>query len=398
MALVSVIIPAYHRESELARAVESVRAQTYRGLQIIIIAKKSSDYARAMAWGLVDPRICVFRMNIETTPAGMRNAGRLFAWGKYIAFLDSNNSWHETKIADQLAAFTSAKPSVKAVACDYKITHKNGWEEIMRADPSDERILQLGAEVANVNNGLLIDRAAANAVGPFNANMAVLEDTEWLLRFVQTWRNGITKVSNVLASCNPEPFYFRQERLDAARIIEQQAEGIREKCAPYSHGYFRAQNYWQYARAYTVRWERGERTLPLWAMALSLSHDYQPAWHSIKRAEQHVRFTVQEAKLALNLRWELVKQDFKNAKLAFNLWCEHAGHDLKGGVMQMMREAKAALTLPEIKIPKVRVVVRVSLPKSAPALPPLPIPRNPSRAFLSIHPDQYLHATPQPEG
>lgn len=90
--LISVIIPVYNVEAYLERCVESVRRQTYRNLEILLIDDGSTDGSGDLCDGfpLKDERIRV----IHQTNGGLssaRNTGLKHCQGEFIAFLDSDD-------------------------------------------------------------------------------------------------------------------------------------------------------------------------------------------------------------------------------------------------------------------------------------------------------------------
>lgn len=90
--LISVIIPVYKTEKYLARCVESVRAQTYTDLEILLVDDGSPDNAPALCddFAKRDARIKV----IHKTNGGLsssRNAGLDVASGIYVSFVDSDD-------------------------------------------------------------------------------------------------------------------------------------------------------------------------------------------------------------------------------------------------------------------------------------------------------------------
>ena len=90
--LVSVIIPVYKTEEYLAECVDSVLAQTYKKLEIILVDDGSPDNAPAMCddYALRDDRIrVVHKKNGGLSDA--RNAGKAIATGRYLTFLDSDD-------------------------------------------------------------------------------------------------------------------------------------------------------------------------------------------------------------------------------------------------------------------------------------------------------------------
>ena len=91
-SLVSVIIPVYKVERYLDACVESVVAQTYRDLEIIIVDDGSPDNCPAMcdAWAVKDSRIRVIHRENGGLSAA-RNSGMDVMHGDYVTFVDSDD-------------------------------------------------------------------------------------------------------------------------------------------------------------------------------------------------------------------------------------------------------------------------------------------------------------------
>lgn len=105
MPLVSVIIPAYNDQDEIARAIESVLKQSYKNLEVIVIDDCSSDLTPDIIKGFLtkDSRIRILRTESQSgLPSKPRNLGASIATGKYIAFLDSDDFWTPNKILNQI--------------------------------------------------------------------------------------------------------------------------------------------------------------------------------------------------------------------------------------------------------------------------------------------------------
>jgi glycosyltransferase involved in cell wall biosynthesis len=104
---VSVIIPCYNSISTIDRAINSVINQTFKCTDIIIIDDCSSDETYAHLLNLkeeIKPRIhIILERNEENMgPSFSRNRGLKLATGTWIAFLDSDDSWHPQKLQIQL--------------------------------------------------------------------------------------------------------------------------------------------------------------------------------------------------------------------------------------------------------------------------------------------------------
>lgn len=94
--LVSVIIPVYNTEKYIDECLTSVVNQTYKNLQIILIDDGSTDSSAHLCdtWGKKDCRISVIH-KINEGLGYTRNVGLEIAKGKYICFLDSDDTLDE---------------------------------------------------------------------------------------------------------------------------------------------------------------------------------------------------------------------------------------------------------------------------------------------------------------
>ena len=116
---VSVVIPAYNAEKTLEKAVQSILDQTVQVETIIIVNDGSKDRTQEIADNLKEkaqslkdsPEIKV--ISIENSGAShARNVGIKEAKTEYIAFLDSDDSWHPEKIEKQLQVFEANADAV----------------------------------------------------------------------------------------------------------------------------------------------------------------------------------------------------------------------------------------------------------------------------------------------
>lgn len=109
---VSVIIPTFNATCTIAKAVESVLAQTFRDLEIIVVDDGSTDDTAAIAAAYRDRIIYIYQENQERAAA--RNRGLAEASGEYVAFLDADDLWAPAKLERQVAVL-DAHPEVLVV-------------------------------------------------------------------------------------------------------------------------------------------------------------------------------------------------------------------------------------------------------------------------------------------
>ncbi|UQR62306.1 glycosyltransferase [Bradyrhizobium sp. C-145] len=107
--LVSVVIPAYNADATIDETLRSVRSQSHRELEIIVVDDGSTDNTIAVVQRHLaeDSRITI----IEQRNAGVaaaRNAGWQAARADFVAFIDADDLWTLRKIEKQLQALLDA--------------------------------------------------------------------------------------------------------------------------------------------------------------------------------------------------------------------------------------------------------------------------------------------------
>lgn len=90
--LISIIIPVYNVEKYLRECIDSVLAQTYKELEIILVDDGSKDNSGAICdeYAKLDKRIKVIHQKNRGL-SGARTAGQEIARGKFITFIDSDD-------------------------------------------------------------------------------------------------------------------------------------------------------------------------------------------------------------------------------------------------------------------------------------------------------------------
>ena len=100
--LVSIIMPSYNTGKFIQETLDSVFAQTYTNWEIIIVDDCSTDNTDEIVGAIQDERIRYFKNEKNSGAAISRNRALCEARGKWIAFLDSDDLWHPTKLEKQI--------------------------------------------------------------------------------------------------------------------------------------------------------------------------------------------------------------------------------------------------------------------------------------------------------
>jgi len=102
--LVSIVMPAYRAELFISESINSVINQSYLDWELIIVDDCSPDGTGLLVDSFVarEPRIKLIRASANGGPAVSRNLAINKAKGRWIAFLDSDDVWLPTKLAETL--------------------------------------------------------------------------------------------------------------------------------------------------------------------------------------------------------------------------------------------------------------------------------------------------------
>ena len=102
---VTVVIPTFNSAATIKRALDSVLTQTVLPSQIIVVDNASSDSTVQIVEKMAADSHCeveLVRQQRNTGPGAARNAGWDLVRTQFVAFLDSDDSWHPTKLERQL--------------------------------------------------------------------------------------------------------------------------------------------------------------------------------------------------------------------------------------------------------------------------------------------------------
>lgn len=96
--IVSVIIPTYNHAHLITRALNSIINQTFSDWEAIVVNNYSEDDTESVVNQINDSRIKLFNYRNHGVIASSRNYGIKQAQGKYVAFLDSDDTWSSDKL------------------------------------------------------------------------------------------------------------------------------------------------------------------------------------------------------------------------------------------------------------------------------------------------------------
>ncbi len=189
MPTVSVIIPSYNCAHYLATAIESVLAQTYKDLEIIVIDDGSMDDTPDVVVPYLD-RITYIRQVNKGLPAA-RNTGIRASTGDFIALLDSDDSWLPQKLTRQMPLFLD--PTVGIVYTDFSVLYADGrtLSSYLAQRPLASEGFILDKYILSrflFPSTMVLRREAMEQCGLFDEEMLAAEDIELFARICLRWK------------------------------------------------------------------------------------------------------------------------------------------------------------------------------------------------------------------
>ena len=203
------IIPAYERARMTIDALNSVLAQSYRPIEVIVVDDGSrSDLKGPIEhWSTqakTDEGFSVQYLRTENNGATVaRNYGIRQSSGEFIQFLDNDDFLGQNKLTKQVAMMqnTVAKTAVYAAS---RVIYDDGGNLTLRklATPRTEHTLHhwLSGEAVH-SHSLLWRRADICDLGPWQEDLAANQDGEYAMRFLMT--------GGRLAYCPDTVVYYR---------------------------------------------------------------------------------------------------------------------------------------------------------------------------------------------
>ena len=177
--LISCIVPVYNGERHLEEALDSILAQRWRPLEVLVVDDGSTDgsgaIARCMAERLPEVRVLTQE---NSGPVVARNTGLAACRGELICFLDADDLWHPEKLVRQIALF-DANPKL-----DYCVHHvQNFWEDDLAGEAERYADHARGQPIPGyVTPCLMARRRAFDKIGVFDPSLQHGDSMDWFLR------------------------------------------------------------------------------------------------------------------------------------------------------------------------------------------------------------------------
>jgi glycosyltransferase involved in cell wall biosynthesis len=210
--LVTAIVLCYNQARFVIESLESVRNQTYKNIQLIIIDDASGDDSAALIrrWikeHTIDCRFMAHEKNMGICKT--LNEALSYAKGKYIALLASDDVWMPNKTQDQVAIMERLDLSFGVVYSDAVIIDEEGvaFPELhvdrckkaynFKKAPEGDVFLDLLANNFILAATVLIRKDSYEKVGLYDENLA-FEDYDMWLRISQHYKFAFLSTASTM--------------------------------------------------------------------------------------------------------------------------------------------------------------------------------------------------------
>ena len=255
----SVVIPAFNAAATLARAIESVQAQSWPVHEIIVVDDGSTDATAEVARRFAGAVRLIRQTNSGVSVA--RNAGAAAATGDWLAFLDADDWYAEDRIKLH-AEWIAADATLDCLTGDYEYRddagtllgtsmaqHESGRMMLAKAAGAARVVMESPAEIAAFvadhfgdTHTLSLPRSRFIELGGYPTGYKVCEDVHFLTRLVaKSRRIGVISQSlgvyviHGASATRRNPVAAQRENVrtltDLARLAENFPAAVREGVA-----------------------------------------------------------------------------------------------------------------------------------------------------------------------
>jgi len=198
---VSVVIPTYNREKLIISAINSLKNQTYKNIEIVVVDDCSTDNTHnVMKMQMeMDKRIIYVKQKENKGAPSARNKGIEVATGELIAFLDSDDEWLPLKLEKQIEKFNE-DDSIGVVYTGVKnVIGSNVRSEFIPQEAKADMLTELlKGNCVGTTSTVVVKKNLLLQVQGFDINLPSCQDWDLWVRLSMITNFGVIKEALVL--------------------------------------------------------------------------------------------------------------------------------------------------------------------------------------------------------
>lgn len=204
--IVTAVIPTRNRADLVTRAIRSALAQSYVGVEVVVVVDGRDDRTVASVTQINDERLRCVVIGESVGGAEARNIGVRNARGEWIAFLDDDDEWMPDKIEKQLKAAGELSAPETQIVCSQVIARTTEGDMLLPekapAKPYSEYLLvrsRLTFGEGLMQTSTLMAKREHLLRIPFTKGLRKHQDWDWLLRCAEEQEMEVVFVPEPLA-------------------------------------------------------------------------------------------------------------------------------------------------------------------------------------------------------
>lgn len=190
---ISVVIPTYRRPEKLKRAIETVRNQTYRQWELVIVNDAPGYDINSLLPD--DDRISLVQHDRNKGAPAARNTGIQVSEYKYLAFLDDDDIWKPEKLEQQMNKFSTLSSEYGIVFTGCDVIEDRSVIKTKRPSKSGDLFEDLLFRNIIPSPTPLIKRKCFQQVGRFDTELPSSQDYDMWLRIAKEFKISSIPVS-----------------------------------------------------------------------------------------------------------------------------------------------------------------------------------------------------------
>jgi glycosyltransferase involved in cell wall biosynthesis len=203
-SLVSAVVPAHNRSKYIQRAVESVLAQTYSNLEVMVVDDGSIDNTVQVVQECArrDGRVRLVEHGRQRGAQAARNTGIRAARGEWIAFLDSDDEWLSDSLEARLQRAAAERTEVVHSEC-YILKPDNSELQLFCLPPMGGRVYkQLLRRSGTMFQGMLASKNVLARIGYLDEAIVSFQEWETSIRLAKHYRFSFCPTPTFIYDCS----------------------------------------------------------------------------------------------------------------------------------------------------------------------------------------------------
>ncbi|WP_337881518.1 glycosyltransferase [Rheinheimera sp.] len=188
LPLISVYMPTYNRAQMSQRAIESVLAQDYPNLELLVVDDASKDDT----WAVLNqryadnPRVRLFRQETGQGACAARNLAIAEAKGEFVTGIDDDDEF----LPNRLSSLYQAYDDQFAFVCSSYFWDYGSHRKQLYPEQAQIGLAEL-LDVHVLSNQVLVKRARMLAQGGFDVQLAAFQDYDMWIRLVAAYGKAL---------------------------------------------------------------------------------------------------------------------------------------------------------------------------------------------------------------